>query len=167
MYLKKLPPDIQTSAPKSNLQCANTILSHFDKDLFYKWDIYIYIYISGKIRLNERKLREFWLCELVTLDLEDLRQCFRSENDSSWCEEFDCYVEMWLFQQYVVLECLKGTILSKFILQNVANKLLLLQEMEKIKFWCVFWNDHTKASRFDYSYAIFTLVWQDCEPIYP
>ena len=142
-------------------------LSFIMPRLIFGTQRFIYIYISGRIRLNERKSREFWLCELVTFDLEDLRQCFRSENDSSWCEEFDCYVEMWLFQQCVVLECLKGTILSKFILQNVANKLLLLQKMIKIKFWCVFWNVHTKASRFDYSYAIFTLVWQDCEPIYP
>ena len=28
---------------------------------------------SGKIRLNKRKTRDFWLCELVTFDLEDLR----------------------------------------------------------------------------------------------
>ena len=49
MYLKKLPPDIQTSAPKSNLQCANTILSHFDKDLFYKRD---YIHKVKQIFLN-------------------------------------------------------------------------------------------------------------------
>ena len=42
MYRKKLPQKIQTTVLKCHLQWVNTILSLFDKDLFYTRDIHIY-----------------------------------------------------------------------------------------------------------------------------